>query len=688
MPMSTAHAATAQQHARSTYWVLLNYIFLGIVALLPRVLDLGTFLTGDEANFWLHRSVAFWNALKRGDFAATAISTHPGVTTMWLGGMGLRLQDFLLSNEIVRDGSYAAFIGMVRLPVAITHTLGVLFGYALLRKLLPALPAFLAAFCWASDPFMIAFSRVLHVDALAGTFMTLSILAACYYWHHTPRTRWLIISGVCAALGILSKSPALIMGLIVALIALAALRNPPDDLPPLARGRWFIAGDRWLVLSLAVWGIAMLATVVLLWPTLWTGPSSAIALLRLGIEAEGAEPHMLGNFFLGRADDAPGLLFYPVAVALRLTPWTLIGVLALPLAYQRARAANRRDLAAFALLVVLFVVAMSIFPKKFNRYLIPIFPTLDILAAVGLAALFDAVQNALTRLRSATALAYLRSGLVALVLVAACINVAWWHPYSIAAFNQLLGGARAGERAFLTGWGEGYSLVAAWLNEQPDITGVVTVSAMNSSIQPYMRRGAQVRGPQDGGLPNKAGYIVVYIRQVQDGSTVPPFSDFYGKHVPLHTVTIHGIDYAWIYQVPPVLDVPRQATFGPSIELLGYDQSNDFAPGQTTTLTFAWRTREAQPSDLFMFAHLIGPDQQRYSSLDIPLAVSEWQPGRVIRNELPISLPADAPAGVYRLTIGLYNLADGARLPVQSPEPINPELDGPEALLLAEFVLE
>ena len=35
---------------------ILSYALLAIVALLPRALDLGSFLTEDEANFWLSRS--------------------------------------------------------------------------------------------------------------------------------------------------------------------------------------------------------------------------------------------------------------------------------------------------------------------------------------------------------------------------------------------------------------------------------------------------------------------------------------------------------------------------------------------------------------------------------------------------------------------------------------------------------
>ncbi|NJO85271.1 MAG: hypothetical protein HC828_22685 [Blastochloris sp.] len=51
-------------------------VLLALVALLPRLLDLGGFVTLDEINFWMGRAERFLNALQTGDFAATAISTH------------------------------------------------------------------------------------------------------------------------------------------------------------------------------------------------------------------------------------------------------------------------------------------------------------------------------------------------------------------------------------------------------------------------------------------------------------------------------------------------------------------------------------------------------------------------------------------------------------------------------------
>ncbi len=182
--------------------------------------------------------------------------------------------------------------------------------------------------------------------------------------------------------------------------------------------------------------------------------------------------------------------------------------------------------------------------------------------------------------------------------------------------------------------------------------------------------------------------MVVYIRQVQDGATVPPFAQFYGPAVPLHVVNIHGVDYAWIYQAPPPLGQQLLAGFGPAIQLYGFDQASPLTPGQQLTLSLAWQMRAPHSAETMLFAHLIGPDGQRYAQVDLPLPANQWQPGRFMRSELPLAIPADAPAGAYRLTIGLYEPTSGQRLPVAAATPIDPALDGPDALLLAEFMLK
>jgi hypothetical protein len=273
------------------------------------------------------------------------------------------------------------------------------------------------------------------------------------------------------------------------------------------------------------------------------------------------------------------------------------------------------------------------------------------------------------------------------VAVLAVLNAWWWHPYEIVYFNQALGGAPAGAHAFTTGWGEGLSEVAAWLNEQPDITGVLTVSTMINGLQEYMRKGARAIG-RDGPLPAKAGYVVVYVRNVQWDTPWPPFDQFYGPEVPLHVVRIHGVDYAWIYRVPPAVAQPLEADLGLDLHLRGLEPGAKIQPGQPLVYRLFWKTSNAPSRDYTLFAHLIGVDGRRYAQSDLTYPTSSWGAYRYVASDLAIELPADLPVGTYRLVIGLYDPQTGQRLPLRSATPVDPALDGPDALVLTDVRVE
>jgi 4-amino-4-deoxy-L-arabinose transferase-like glycosyltransferase len=665
-----------------------------LAALLPRVLGLGRFITFDEANFWLKRSEQFLQAIASGDLGATAISVHPGVTTMWLGSAGILLHRALLTAGWVIGDSFAARLAIMQLPAALVNAGAVLAGYRLLRRLMPVPAALLAALLWALDPFVIGYSRLLHTDALAGTFITLSLLAACVYWQHGRRARWLILSGLCGGLAVLSKSPSAALLPWVAALALCTWSQEPrtKNQAPAGGSRLLALGAR--TAPLLIWCGVMAATVVVLWPATFAAPGRVLDQLRLGVTAEGAQPHQMGNFFLGRvyADEDPGLRFYPVALALRATPWTLLGLLLLPIGLRRLAGATRRDLAALAGFVVLFTLTMDLFPKKFDRYLEPVFPAIDILAAAGLWAIADwklqisdwaQRKSAIYKMQSA-----IRSGVASIVVLAAIANVAHWHPYEIGAFNQALGGARAGIGTFVVGWGEGLEQAADWLNQQPDITGVTVAALRTEPLQAYLRDGAQAVAPPASGFAAQSGYAVIYLPDVSDGRALPPFDQLFGKVAPAHTVTINGQPYAWIYQLAPPVPNPVEAQFGSDIELRGFALAEPVQPGRPLALAIYWATGARPPANSAYFAHLIGPDGTRYAQADPVLPVEQWGPQRAFTTPLALPLPPDLAPGRYQLEIGVYDRATGQRLPLRNPAAEGPATDGAGALKLMEFDIQ
>jgi hypothetical protein len=354
---------------------------------------------------------------------------------------------------------------------------------------------------------------------------------------------------------------------------------------------------------------------------------------------------------------------------------------------QTNRSHSIRDLAVLAGWILLFTLAMSIFPKKFNRYLVPVFPTLNILAALGWVGFIRILQHT-TGQRITQALRWHSAHIIMIpVAVVALAHAMWYHPYSIVYFNQLLGGPQKGAETFSVGWGEGYDQVAAWLNQQADITGVVTAAIMVKSLNPYLRHGAQATTPDGKHLPAQTGYVVVSLYQAQ-GTVFPPFDQFYGHAEPLHTVTLHGVDYFWIYQAPPAVAQARVAEFGSNIRLRGFEMQNKPQAGTTLRFKLFWHILQPPPEEYWLFAHIIGPDGQRVGQIDKPYPTSAGHARPYITTELPITLPAEAPAGPYQVTLGLYNPRSGVRIPLTGTNTAPPALDGPNALLLTEVVLD
>jgi len=638
--------------------VQISYLVVALIAMIPRVLGLGRFLTVDEIDHWIGRVAQFLAAIESGNFAGTAITSHPGVTTMWLGSMGLLLHQRAVDWALVSASSFAAKLAFMQLPVALANAGGVVLGYYLLRRLLPPTVALCAALFWAADPFVIGYSRVLHVDALAGTWLTISVLAACAYWQHTPRTWLLALSGCSAGLALLSKSPAAV---VLPLVAAIALTSRPAR-PAMA--------------TLAIWAGCCALTIAVLWPAVLVAPIQVFDLLRSGVEENGALPHSNGNFFLGRSDPQPGPLFYLVALALRTTPWTLVGLLLLIVALRRLQPPARRDLAVVAALVIALVLGLSVFPKKHNRYLEPAFPAVDILAAAGLMSVFA----------DGTRRSRLAPGACAVLGVVAGVNAASWHPYGIAAFNQLLGGASAGAQTFMVGWGEGLEQAADWLNAQPNIDNTLVATTLKEPLGYFLRPGTDVILPQKD-IPAKTSYLVVYIRNAQETPPAPPFDRFFGRDTPVHVVAIHGVPYAWIYQVAPPVAQPAPADFGDQLHLRGFALEPREREANTYSLHLFWQTLHSTATDYAAFVHVIGPNGQRYAQIDPRVPTSRLDAHRYITTDLPLQLPRDAPAGTYQLVLGVYDPASGQRLALTGHPSADPALDGPQAVLLARFEL-
>ena len=312
-------------------------VALLVLALWLRLPGLDTFLTADEAT-WSAGAIQFLNGLRSGDWAATNISGHPAVTTVWAGVLGL-LAKWLFARPPGTSGLDQMLQGLVanpvrqdmlfwlRLPVVVACALGILAIYLLARRALDARVALLGAILLSLDPFFLAHSRVLALDALLAILITLAWLALIV-GTRTGQRRYLVLSGLTIGLAVLTKSPALVMGpLMVGWILLARLRAA-QRLPATPRRpqleRALLSA---LLLDLCAVGLPALLIVFLLWPALWVAPISTLERVWALMTVYSQGGHELGNFWLGHEVAQPGPAFYPAVLLWRTTPVTLLGLL-------------------------------------------------------------------------------------------------------------------------------------------------------------------------------------------------------------------------------------------------------------------------------------------------------------------------------------------------------------------------
>lgn len=705
-----ASASPAHHTALATARTLGVALMLGALMLAPRAFGLADFLTTDEAYHWIRFTERFDAALSAGRWADTIYVGHPGVTMFWLGRAGLMLERAAREMGWIGATTMVEHLAWLRLPGVILQTFFGVTAWLLLRRLVDPMVALVASLLWAMSPYLIAPGRVLHLDALLTGLITLSLLLLLVSWQRqqTGKGGWaaLLGSGALTGLALLTKGPALIFLPFTGLLLFALA---PAKAASLWRetGRQTLVADiahrlRYAIMRYSAWlGIALCAAFVG-WPALWAAPDAAIRAYVDEIIFNGGRPNGDGQFFNGQAVGDPGIWFYPVTSLFRTTPVMLFGLIIFAaFAVLDARRFWQRRATPFdhryRVLVVLIAFAafwtlvMTLGAKKFDRYALPIWPSLLVLAATGIVREYVAARAWFAR--HATAMQRGGAWFARIPLAGALVlggvevgQVVWYHPYYLSYYNPLLGGGPVAQRMFLIGWGEGMDQVGAWLSAQPDIRYGPVISALRPTLQPFVP--VDVRDITDlGKLP--VNYAVVYLESVQRGAH-PAIYRQIESMTPIHTVTIHGIEYAKIYQLPRPYDQPIHARFGDEIVLHGFtiESAHDHL-----TVTPSWGALVSPARDYTVFLQMIDSQGQRIVGVDVPpagvggLPTSAWQVGQQTAVPLPLPLPPDLPAGTYEIVIGMYDAGSGERLPISGVSAANSPRVGAHALLLTRITL-
>jgi len=135
-------------------------------------------------------------------------------------------------------------------------------------------------------------------------------------------------------------------------------------------------------------------------------------------------------------------------------------------------------------------------------------------------------------------------------------------------------------------------------------------------------------------------------------------------------------------QVTP--GVRTSVKVGDLAELVGGDwKTEGVTAGADLPVTLYWRVTGIADTDLTVFVHLVDEDERVWAQSDARPMQGDaptltWLPGELIADTHTLVLPADMPAGAYRLYVGLYDAFQGERIALYQG---NVRLDQDRALL-------
>ena len=706
--------------------VLATVAVIFAVSLITKILWISVPTNVDEG-FWISRAPRFYTALLTGDFAGTYAFHHPGVTNMWLIGLGLALRylarGLLPLDDLARQS--ASFLGylqaLIQLPATplgpyisgravfavVTSSCMVAF-YLLSRRLWGGAIALLATAILLFEPFFLAYERLITTDSNQANFTWLSLLAFLIYLKELTelgrsRRGWMIFSGAFFGLAVLSKVPSVLnLPVYAACAAWAAWRLR-------GRGQWLR-----LALDLLLWGFAAFATAFALWPAWWVDLPGTLARQYAGLMGE-VQGH--DQFFLGQTTATPGPLYYPVVMAFRLSPLVLLGSLfgltVLLLPRLRRYVPGRTYLGAALLDVIVVIAGFTRFGSKHDRYLAVVIPGLALLTAAGIWAavswwaagkytVYNRRGKAGAKVRPSAQESTLYSGelsergawmaglspsrrylvwaLIGVLIVQLAVLLPH-APYYLTYFNPLLGGPAAAYKTLMVGNGELLDLAGDWLNAHAGKDALAAASGYTPSLAPYFegRTLELLIDPTKDYYPLRdANYVILYGNQLQRGLPTDLVS-YFSPQKAVYTVRRHGVNYALIYPGPAVrpqdverIPNPMSLDFGGKVRLLGYDlETPQVKPGEPAVLALYWEALAPfDAPDYSVYVGVTDPEGSVFGKVDgIPVGkmmpVDQWRPGMIVRDVQQVPILPGTPEGEYSLDLSFFSPQIGQALEIR-----------------------
>jgi len=549
VPADDGPAAPEPSHRRvRPLWRVAAVI--GLLAFVVRVWAPGPVTQTVDEYAWYMCSRAFRGAVVEGNLADASTSaitgpwmTQPGVTTMWAGTLGYWAVAAGEELGVVEDApgprdDPPRILRGGRVVVSLWCALALVALIVIAAKLIGRRAAVVAGVLLAAEPFLVGHSHVLHTDAMVTMFGALAIVslaAACRDRASPVDRKLLAVAGAAAGLAALTKLNAFPLVLGGAAVVLAVQTD--------WRRMGLAASVRRSALTgLAFVGVAAVAFFVV-WPALWVDPWSQLERLPRSLDQLGRENF---TFFRARVTEEPGPLYYPYALALRLSPWLLVAGAASVVASvvhlaRRARSDDPTPWPAPPVLVLLllaplpYAVLIALTGQKYDRYALPVVPFLALLTGVGTVVAADRWSHRLL----------VPAGLAAAVaMFAVTVTI---QPYAISFANPLLGGQKRARNLILLGWGEGQEVLGAAIARREERCGDVRIFT-DQVVADFI---ALPCGEVASDTTTRPGdYVIRYISDVQRNPDDPIERAAMRRGELVEKVDIAGVTYAELWQFP------------------------------------------------------------------------------------------------------------------------------------------
>jgi hypothetical protein len=365
----------------------------------------------------------------------------------------------------------------------------------------------------------------------------------------------LIVSGIAAGLAFLTKSPGFILVPTMSVVTLLHLwqKLRQDNLRSWTKLIW---REGW---PFVVWSLLSVLVFFVTWPAMWVAPLDVLSNVFGMAQTYASSGHNTGVFFNGQILEGGdfGLryfYFYPLTYLWRATPVSMIGLFVFFLGFiKKVRPLEDSKIRWFAktmlIAIFIFVIVMAFGQKKFDRYILPVYAPLDILAGLGWYVITLWLKDRLQLSVQIIAIPFVM-GIIIFIQAFSSLSV---FPDLLAYYNPLMGGSRKAPNVMQIGWGEGLDQAALYLNQKNDADNLVVSSWYGLGSFSFYFDGETIDIPNkeltdsDWQAIHSSDFIVTYVHQWQRNLPAALLSELAAK-IPEKSIWINGIEYVRIYK--------------------------------------------------------------------------------------------------------------------------------------------